>query len=240
MTIIHTGKVGRPTKRLNINWVCNAISSQHRIPMKMLATLLGIHQNTLRYKLCALGLKKRFSSLTNDQLDRVITIYKRLRPNSGLRYTTGFLHRHGIQVQRERIRMSLQRVDGLGHTLRRNDAIVHRTCISQISNAVWHLDGLHKLIQFGFVIHGTVDGHDHVVSKATIQYQSVTSSLQVVGLQASMSNTAGTVLSLFLDSVAEYSCPSRVCGDRGGENIDVAVWMVMHQGPKRGSFLWGS
>lgn len=135
--------------------------------------------------------------------------------------------------------MSLQCVDGLGLSLQRNNTIVRRTYISQMSNAVWHLDGLHKLIQFGFVIHGTVDGHDHVVSMATIQYHSVTSFLQVVGLQASTSNTASTVLSLFLNSVAEYGCPSRIRGDRGGENIDVAVWMVMHQGPKRGLFLWG-
>ena len=64
--------------------------------------------------------------------------------------------------------------------------------------------------------------------------------VQVVGLRASTSNSASTVLSLFLDSVSEFGCPSRVHGDRGGENIDVAVWMIMHQGPKRGSFLWGS
>ena len=208
--------------------------------MKTLATLLGIHQNTLHYKLRELGLSKPFSSLTNDELDRVIKIYKSLRPNSGLRYTMVFLHRHGLQVQRECIRMSLQHVDGLGHALRCNDTIMHWTYISRMSNAVWHLDGLHKLIQYGFVIHGTVDGHDHVVSKTAVVYQSLTLFLQVVGLRASTSNTASTVLSLFLNSIEEYGCPSQVRGDRGGENINVAVWMIMCQGPKRGSFLWGS
>ena len=73
-----------------------------------------------------------------------------------------------------------------------------------------------------------------------IEYQSPTIFWQVVGLWASTSNTASTVLSLFLNSVVEYGCPSWVCGDRGRENINVAVWMIMHQGPKRGSFLWGS
>ena len=208
--------------------------------MKTLATLLGIHRNTLRYKLRALGLNKQFSSLTDNQLDHVIKIYKKLRPNSGIRYTSGFLHCHSLQVQRECIRMSLQHVDGLRHALQRNDAIMRRTYISQMSNAVWHLDGLHKLIQYGFVIHGTVDGHDHVIGKTAVAYQSLTLFLQVVGLRASTSNTASTVLSLFLNSVEEYGCPSQVCGDRGGENINVAVWMIMRQGPKRGSFLWGS
>ncbi|KAJ7759836.1 hypothetical protein B0H14DRAFT_3096449 [Mycena olivaceomarginata] len=29
-------------------------------------------------------------------------------------------------------------------------------------------------------------------------------------------------------------------GDRGGENIEVAVWMIKHRGAKRASFMWGS
>jgi hypothetical protein len=132
--------------------------------MKILAGLLGIHCNTLRYKLCQLGLYIHFSELSDVDLDHIIKIYKHLRPNSGLRYTTGFLRRHHLLVQRDRIRKSLQRIDGLGQALRQHDAIMRHTYISQMSNAVWHLDGLHKLIQYGCVIHGTADGHDHVVS----------------------------------------------------------------------------
>ncbi|KAJ7096209.1 hypothetical protein C8R44DRAFT_835293 [Mycena epipterygia] len=29
-------------------------------------------------------------------------------------------------------------------------------------------------------------------------------------------------------------------GDRGGENVEVSVWMIMHRGPNRASFMWGS
>ena len=53
------------------------------------------------------------------------------------------------------------------------------------------------------------------------------------------SNTAATVLRLFEDAVRAHVLPSRVRGDRGGENIKVAVYMVMRKGPGRGSFLWG-
>ena len=61
-----------------------------------------------------------------------------------------------------------------------------------------------------------------------------------MGLRASTDNKASTVLKLFLERVNCYGCPSRVRGDRGGENIYVAVWMILFMGPGRGSFMWGS
>ena len=65
-------------------------------------------------------------------------------------------------------------------------------------------------------------------------------STQVVGLQASTNNRATTVLELFLKAVQQYGAPSRCRADRGGENIEVSVWMIKYRGPNRGSFLWGT
>jgi hypothetical protein len=62
---------------------------------------------------------------------------------------------------------------------------------------------------------------------------------QVTGLRASSNNRAATVLELFLDAVGEYGHPSRVRGDRGGENVDTAVYMIVVRGPRRASFIWG-
>ena len=62
---------------------------------------------------------------------------------------------------------------------------------------------------------------------------------QVVGLQASTDNRTSTVLDLFVNVTSVYGAPSRVRGDRGGENMDVAVWMIQHSGPNRSSFIWG-
>jgi hypothetical protein len=40
--------------------------------------------------------------------------------------------------------------------------------------------------------------------------------------------------------VEKYGAPSHARGDRGGENIEVSVWMIKHRGAGRASFMWGS
>ena len=58
-------------------------------------------------------------------------------------------------------------------------------------------------------------------------------------LRANTNNLASTVLKLFLQAVEIYGTPSRVWGDRGGENVLVSAYMIMKHSPNRGSFLWG-
>jgi len=59
-------------------------------------------------------------------------------------------------------------------------------------------------------------------------------------MRVSTSNTAQTVLKLFLDIIKTYGCPSRIRGDRGSENVDLCTWMIMYRGPNRASFMWGT
>ena len=58
-------------------------------------------------------------------------------------------------------------------------------------------------------------------------------------MRCSDNNRADTVLKLFLEAVHRYGCPSRVRGDRGGENTSVADFMISERGPGRGSFICG-
>ena len=62
----------------------------------------------------------------------------------------------------------------------------------------------------------------------------------MTGRCANTNNKASTVLEMFLDAILVYGIPSRVHGDCGGENQDIAIFMILLRGSDCGSFLWGS
>ena len=59
-------------------------------------------------------------------------------------------------------------------------------------------------------------------------------------MHVSTSNSADTVLQAFLQAVNNHGLPSRVRGDRGGENLKVAMFMIQQWGLNRASFMFGS
>nr|XP_058962207.1 uncharacterized protein LOC131789152 [Pocillopora verrucosa] len=91
-------------------------------------------------------------------------------------------------------------------------------------NSLWHLDGHHSLIRWGFVIHGCMDGF----------------SRRVVFLRCSNNNLSQTVLELFLKAIEKDGLwPSRIRVDYGVENVLVCDAMVEARGEGRGSFIAG-
>ena len=76
------------------------------------------------------------------------------------------------------------------------------------------------------VIHGGVDGYSRIP----------------VYLKASNNNKASTVLTCFQEAISEFGLPSRVRSDKGGENVEVATFMLNHvqRGPGRGSMITGT
>ena len=73
------------------------------------------------------------------------------------------------------------------------------------------------------IVHGCIDGY----------------SRRIVYLKVCNNNRSETVLELFQNAVSQLGLPSRVRGDRGGENLGVAQFMVEQRGAGHGSFIFG-
>ena len=61
----------------------------------------------------------------------------------------------------------------------------------------------------------------------------------IVFLNVSNNNRAATVFESFRSAVEEYGLPSRVRSDKGGENVDVAHFIVSQRGPNHSSDITG-
>ena len=58
--------------------------------------------------------------------------------------------------------------------------------------------------------------------------------------KCSTNNRASTVLQCFIEAVARYGEPSRVRADKGGENVEVSLYMLQCRGTGRGNMITGS
>lgn len=201
---------------LNLNFDCPTIAS-----------MLGVSLRTVRRRMTEyhLSVKSHYSSMNDDELDGVVRELKVQFPNSGYRIMDGLLRQKGIRIQQSRVREAMQRTDPNGTVVRFADMVHRRRYHVPGPQSLWHIDGNHKLIRWRIVVHGGIDGFSRLV----------------VFLGCATNNTAATVLGRFHTAVQKYGLPSRIRSDKGGENTQVALYMLEHplRGPGRGSMIVG-
>jgi hypothetical protein len=186
-----------------------------------IAKKLGIHINTLTNWRNNTGFVDPTVHVTDGQLDSITAGYA--QKNRGEVSTRGHIRSLGVTVTRNRLRASINRTDYEGRQLRKQKAIKRREYVVAGPHHVWHIDGHHKLNKYGLVTHACVDGFSRAV----------------IYIMCCDNNFATTPLTLFKRGCAEYMIPSRVRGDRGGENVGVADFMIHARGPDRASFTPG-
>jgi len=125
-----------------------------------------------------------------------------------------------ITVQRSRLRESIFRISG---PLSQSQPIHRRIYSVGGPNALWHLDGNHKLIRWKIVIHGGVDGYSRLITY----------------LKCSNNNCSETVLNNFVQATQMFGIPSRVRTDYGGKNVKVWDFMEQQRGSGRNSYIAG-
>uniref|UniRef100_A0A1X7USS9 Integrase catalytic domain-containing protein n=1 Tax=Amphimedon queenslandica TaxID=400682 RepID=A0A1X7USS9_AMPQE len=185
-----------------------------------ICSMLCISLSTLRRRMSEYGIRVRdtYSDISDTALKDLVMEAHLSFPNAGYRFVRGWLHQRGLRIQESRIRQLMREVDPIG-TNRFFRSIHRREYSVSGPQALWHLDGNHKLIRWRFVIHGAIDGFSRVV----------------VFMNCSANNYAQTVLTLFVKAVSQFGLPARIRCDQGVENYDAAMFMLTH--PLRASSI---
>ena len=179
-----------------------------RFSWEDISAILGVSASTLRRRARAWQVHT-FSSMSDSELDEVITDLLHNFPNAGEALLRGHLQSAAIHVQRSRLRLSVQRIRGTQACP--YPPIFRRTYNVPGPNHLWHVDGNHKMIKWCFVVHGGI----------------------ITYLRCSTNNRADTVGALFVKATEQYGIPSRVRSDYGGENVQIWRFMEEHSRKER-------
>lgn len=212
------GNVGRPKIMVDKEQI-EILRSLH-MTWQDISLIMGVSVKTLQRRAREYNIK-RFSSITDEELDLIMANCLEDFPQTGQVMLQGHMTSLALHIPRQRLRDSLQRV-GMRNSMA--PAIARRTYSVAGPNALWHVDGNMKMIRWRFVIHAGIDGHSRLITY----------------IQCSNNNRADTVMESFLNATYEFGIPSRVRSDNGGENIRIWEFMEQARGYDRGSYITGS
>ena len=154
-----TSLEGLPAKNAVLFFVENGFK------VKDIALLLRCSKRTVERRMHTYGLSSRNYTVIGDaELDEIVGGVTSVFPRCGQKVMDGRLRAQGVHVQRERIRESMRRVDPSGVQARMTRVLKRRTYSVDSPNALWHIDGHHKLIRWGIVIHGGIDGFSRLIT----------------------------------------------------------------------------
>jgi hypothetical protein len=164
----YTGKRGRPKKCVDPVYLEEAFSASRKLSKMRVSRGLKIGRHTLRARLKENNISTSFSLISDADLDNLVREFRLDHPNSGIQYLHAHLRVRIGRIQRKRVVDSTHRVDGVGCHVRKSRTIKRRVYTVVRPNAMWHMDGHHKLITWGIVVHAMVDGFCRTVCIPTL------------------------------------------------------------------------
>ena len=193
-TLVEFSKGARERPSILISTDQITFDLQHGFKVSDIATMFGCSRKTVERRMrdAGLGVRSSYSFISDADLQSLVEEATSRCPMIGEKSIDGMLKAQGINVQRQRIREALYTADPNGVKLRLRRALHRREYHVEAPNALWHVDGYHKLVRWRIIIHGGIDGFSRVV----------------LYLKAATNNRVETVFSAFLGGVAEYGLPS--------------------------------
>ncbi|TRY85628.1 hypothetical protein DNTS_008764 [Danionella cerebrum] len=217
------GGRGRPAIQIPRDQIEFLMNQGHTV--KRMARMLGCSSSFLykRSKDLGVPVRSRMSAVDDGELETVIRRLHSHYPNSGSEMMRALLLAEGMRVSRIRVREMLVCINPSAAARRWSSTVSRRVYNVPHPNSLWHIDGNMRLIRWGFVVHGAIDGYSRLITY----------------LNCNTDNCASTVLSQFVHATCLYGLPSRVRSDHGGENLQVALFMNLMQGIQRHSHITG-
>ena len=138
----HTGEVGRPRPCVNALEERQLRFFQDSLGLRWADTAqcLGVSERTLRrrrYELGLLLMQGNYANLSDEHLDDHVRDVLQATPRIGLTLVRGALRSRGLNVQWERIRRSINRVNPLACTVCQIQFITWQTYNVRSPNSLW-------------------------------------------------------------------------------------------------------
>ena len=196
------------------------------VSQQKIADLYGVSLRTVSTWHAESGCYKRVRPETEDvdgARQAMQALMGGLGQTWGRRNWQGHLRALGHTVRAETVRGLLHELNPHGNQVRLQRQLVRRVYRVTGPNALWHVDGNHKLKPWGFFIHGAIDGGTRFL----------------LYLYLSTRNTSATALTPYMAACVKHQGCSRVRIDAGTENYGIANYQLAVRGPNRGSVLVG-
>ena len=159
-----SGRPGRPRFEISEDVLLELRS--YGCTWKQVADMLLVSRWTIRRRVVEYGLQETtgFSALSDEQIDFYVKQIIEEHGNLvGCSMVQGFLKCLGFRLQLRRVRASIYRVDPHNSRIRWAIVVSRRAYSVQGPNSLWHIDGHHNLVNWGFVIHGGIDGFSRLI-----------------------------------------------------------------------------
>lgn len=142
-----SGAVGRPSFHISPTQLEFLINNRFSVPQ--IAQIIGVSISTIRRRMLTFNMSIRatYSTITDEELDSMVSRMQQQYPNWGNRQMYGYLLSQNLRVQFSRVRESQSRVDPNGSVLRSLFSLQRRSYSVCGPQHLWHIDGHHKLIR---------------------------------------------------------------------------------------------